>query len=53
MKAVVIDPSVTDPEDVEMLEDLIMAAYNQAGEAADRMYEEKMGPYAKMGGGLF
>ena len=53
MKAVQVDPSVVDPDDVEMLEDLIMAAYGQASEAADKLYEEKMGPYAKMGGGLF
>ncbi len=44
---------MVDPEDVEMLEDLIMAAYGQASEAADKLYDEKMGPYAKMGGGLF
>ena len=48
-----IDPSVVDADDVEMLEDLITAAYNSAAEKADKLYEEKMGPYAKMGGGLF
>jgi len=53
LKAVKIDASVVDPEDVEMLEDLIMAAYGQASGDADKMFEEKMGPYAKMGGGLF
>ena len=53
LKGIQIDQSVVDPDDVEMLEDLIMAAYGQASEAADKMYEEKMGPYAKMGGGLF
>ena len=53
MKSVTIDKDVVDPDDVEMLEDLIMAAYGSASEAADKLYEEKMGPYAKMGGGLF
>lgn len=52
MSAVNIDPEVVDAEDVEMLEDLIMAAYGSACALADKMYEEKMGPYAKMGGGL-
>ena len=53
MKGISIDPSVVDSEDVEMLEDLIIAAFSQAAEKADKLYEEKMGPYAKMGGGLF
>ena len=29
-KSVVIDPSVVDPEDVEMLQDLVLAAVNEA-----------------------
>ena len=53
MKGVSLDPSVVDPDDIEMLEDLIIAAFNAAAEKADKLYEEKMGPYAKMGGGLF
>ncbi|MBR7135908.1 MAG: YbaB/EbfC family nucleoid-associated protein [Clostridia bacterium] len=50
VKGVSIDPTVVDPEDVEMLEDLIMAAYNSASASADKLYEEKMGAYNKMGG---
>ncbi len=50
MLGVSIDPSVIDPDDNEMLEDLIMAAYNSACEEADDLYEEKMGAYNKMGG---
>lgn len=50
MSGVNIDSSVIDPDDAEMLEDLIMAAYNSASEKADKLYEEKMGPYNKMGG---
>lgn len=53
LKSVNIDPSVIDPEDAEMLEDLIVAAYNDATAKADKMYEEKMGSYNKMGGGMF
>lgn len=50
MKAVNISPSVIDPDDAEMLEDLILAAYNAASEKADALYEEKLGAYSKMGG---
>ena len=43
---------ITDEDDVEMLEDLIMAAINDGYAKADKVYEEKMGPYAKAGKGL-
>ena len=43
---------ITDVDDVEMLEDLIMAAINDGYKKADAVYEEKMGPYAKAGKGL-
>ena len=43
-----IKKEAVDPDDVEMLEDLIMAAYNEAADKADEMYEEKMGPLGKM-----
>ncbi len=45
-----IDPSVCDPDDTEMLEDLIQVAFSDAYEKADKLYEEKLGPYSKMGG---
>ena len=41
---------ITDEDDVEMLEDLIMAAINDGYKKADKEYEEKMGPYAKAKG---
>ena len=44
-----LDAKVVDPEDVEMLEDLIMAAINDGYKKADEVYKEKMGPF---GGGL-
>lgn len=48
-----ISAGAVDPDDVEMLEDLIMAALGNAYELADKLYEEKLGPYAKAGmGGL-
>ena len=44
-----LDESVVDPTDVEMLEDLIMAAINDGYSKADKVYEEKMGKYGNMG----
>lgn len=43
---------LTDEDDVEMLEDLIMAAINDGYKKADAAYEEKMGPLGSMGGSL-
>lgn len=48
-----IDKSVIDPEDEEMLEDLIIAAINDGYKKADEVYQEKMGKFGGMGGGLF
>ena len=44
-----IKPEAVDPDDIEMLEDLIVAAVNDAYSKADSLYEEKMG---KFGGGV-
>ncbi len=38
-----IKPEVVDPDDVEMLEDLIMAAVNEAVRAAEDMLASEMG----------
>lgn len=38
-----IDKSVVDPEDVEMLEDLVMAAVNEAFKRSQEMISEEMG----------
>ena len=40
--SVVIDPEVVDKDDVEMLQDLIVAAVNQAREKVQEMQSEKM-----------
>ena len=45
-----IDKSVVDPEDVEMLEDLILAAILDGYKKADEVYKEKMGAYGNLGG---
>jgi nucleoid-associated protein EbfC len=51
-KALKIDPKVVDPEDVETLEDLVVAALHNATEAARRLMEDKMGPLGSGMGGL-
>ena len=38
-----IDPEVVDPEDIELLEDLVLASVNNAMEKAKDMMEEEMG----------
>lgn len=43
LKAIKIDPSAVDPEDVEMLEDLVLTAIQDAMEKAAALSEEKMG----------
>jgi DNA-binding YbaB/EbfC family protein len=50
VSSVSINPTVVDPDDVEMLEDLVVAALNDAYAKAEKLYEEKMGPYAAAGG---
>lgn len=49
VKSVKIDPSVVDPEDVEMLEDLMVAALN---DAKGRIDEEIKSETEKMMGGM-
>ncbi|ABR50846.1 conserved hypothetical protein 103 [Alkaliphilus metalliredigens QYMF] len=44
-----IKPEVVDPEDVEMLQDLIMAAVNEAMRGAEEMVSKEMG---KVTGGM-
>lgn len=41
---------LTDEDDIEMLEDLIMAAINDGYKKADEVYNEKMGPFGAAGG---
>lgn len=42
VRSVRLDPSVVDPEDVEMLEDLILAATSEAQRRAREKMEEEM-----------
>jgi DNA-binding YbaB/EbfC family protein len=45
-----IDPSVVDPADVELLEDLLVAAIHAAAAKAQAAQEEAMGPLGGLGG---
>ena len=49
VRALQIDRTVVDPEDVEMLEDLVLAAVTEAQNKARALYEEEM---RKATGGL-
>ena len=42
LKDLAIDPEVVDKDDVEMLQDLIIAAINQAKEKANELQQEQM-----------
>ena len=48
--AIKIDPECVDPEDVEMLEDLILAAIKDAGTKAKEIKDDKMGGFGNLGG---
>ncbi len=49
VQSVKIDPSAVDPEDVEMLEDLVLAAVNEGLRKSQEMAAEKM---SKITGGI-
>jgi DNA-binding YbaB/EbfC family protein len=49
LKAIKIDPSLLDPAEVEMLEDLIVAAFNDAKAKVEAATQEEM---SKLTGGL-
>jgi DNA-binding YbaB/EbfC family protein len=44
VKAVAIDPEAVDPEDVELLQDMVLAATNEALRAAEQLASERLGP---------
>lgn len=49
LKSIKINPSAVDPDDVEMLEDLIISAVNEGMRQVDEMTEKEMG---KVTGGM-
>ena len=50
--SVTIDPQAVDPDDVEMLEDMIKAAFNKAMELVEEEQQRVMGPLTGGAGGL-
>jgi DNA-binding YbaB/EbfC family protein len=42
VESIEIDPEVVDPNDVEMLQDLILAAINEAMDTAQKLASDKM-----------
>jgi DNA-binding YbaB/EbfC family protein len=52
VKAVKIDPKAVDPDDVETLEDLVLAALHNAADEARKLADSKIGPVAGGLGGL-
>jgi DNA-binding YbaB/EbfC family protein len=52
LKSLEIDPKVVDPEDVETLADLVVAAVRDANRAAQELAAQKMGPLAGGMGGM-
>ncbi|MBV9486058.1 MAG: YbaB/EbfC family nucleoid-associated protein [Frankiaceae bacterium] len=53
LTAIAIDPKVVDPDDIETLQDLIVAAVHAAKDEADGLAAKTMGPLAGgMGGAL-
>ena len=54
LKSLEIKPECVDPDDVEMLQDLVMAAVNEALREGEKTREETMGKMAPAGmGGMF
>ena len=49
LKSIKINPTAVDPEDVEMLEDMILTAVNDAMKQIDELTEKEM---AKVTGGM-
>lgn len=47
--AVKIKPEAVDPDDIEMLEDIIVASFNDACAKADEVREQKLGKFSGIG----
>jgi nucleoid-associated protein EbfC len=50
LESLTIDPDAVDPEDVEMLQDMLVAALNEALRKAEELQQSKMGEAEGMGG---
>jgi DNA-binding YbaB/EbfC family protein len=52
IKSITIDPQAVDPDDVELLQDMVLAAANEALRAAQELAASKLGGLAGGLGGL-
>ncbi len=52
IKAITIEPEAVDPEDVELLQDMVLAATNEALRSAQELASSKLGGIAGGLGGL-
>ena len=52
VKSIKIDPQAVDPEDIELLQDMVLAAVNEALRSAQELAESKLGGIAGGLGGL-
>jgi nucleoid-associated protein EbfC len=52
VKSITIDPQAVDPEDVELLQDMVLAAVNEGMRSAQELAASKMGGIAGGLGGL-
>ena len=50
IKSIKLDKTAVDPDDVEMLEDLIIVAIKDASQKAEELSKDKMGPMGGLGG---
>jgi DNA-binding YbaB/EbfC family protein len=48
--SIMIDPTAVDPDDVDMLQDLVAVAVNDALDESRRVAEQKMGAMQSLGG---
>lgn len=44
LQSISISPDAIDPDDVEILQDMLMAAFNDAAKKAQEMAEQRLGP---------
>ncbi len=52
LREITIDPEAIDPEEAELLSDMVQAAVNEALRAAQELAGSKMGDIGGLGGGL-
>ena len=52
LREITISPEAIDPEDPELLQDMVTAAVNEALRSAQELVSNKLGGIAGMGGGL-